>query len=1040
MWMSRIDNLCHSGVSLPVFALRIETVRRTFILSSALVAALAVAWSATPVSAIASAPAGSLTATSQHALGNAHRTSAHTKRAAAVVAGSSPSLLQNQTGLSEELALEHAGSSNTNVTAPADPSIAIGPSNIVEAANSALEVTTRSGATPVFMNLSAMVGNTSGFSLRYPHVVYDPVSGRFILMVLQYNPTLSGCVSQVEVMLSQANPALPWITRGQINIDPEIGGGVELSTVSLAITGSLLVETSDYQSCTTGLPVASQMEVIRRADFISGAFTANSDGFVEPGPIGLQPAQAWTAPTVAYAVANDANCSGKVSGSIAVFAISGLPTAGAVPWTCTAGSEPTATSTPPPAAQGGTAATLTTGTDRFLSAVWQGNVLWVAGNTGCTPGGDSQVRSCLNVVSIPATGTSVGTPVQFAAESISGAYLYDPALAVDSAGNAILTFDRSSSSTFESMMVAAITGGVWSSLGTLATSSAFYAPAACTTCIWGDYSAAVQDPSRPTDVWVVSEENDGNTIPDCATANTCWNTYIGRYTFAGPVIASLSPAAGPASGGELVTVAGYDFAKDSTFTFNGASVLPTTGSLTPDAFTFTTPPSTTSGLVEGQVQDSLGTSPITVGSGYIYVGLANYHPILPYRILDTRPTNCVQCVQDPTFGAGTIRKVQLTGLSFGVAIPGDATAVVLNVTEVAGNANSLLTVYPFGTGLPRASNLNFAAGKVIANLVTVTLGQGGAIDIYNAAGTVNVLADVEGYFEPASSSTVTGEFHPIAPVRVCDTRSTSPTPACKAHGILGPGAAMLVNVTGIGVGSDSVPADGTAAGVVVNLTGVSGSALTFLSLSATTSTGQCPYSGSHGPQFSNVSLSAGLVAANRVMVQLGPSTPGGPNTSLCVFNAAGSINVVIDANGWFGSSTAAAGAQYQAIQPTRICDTRPPGAAGCADHAIAPPTPSLIAVAGQGGIPSVTSGTTVVAVIANLTAIAPTAPTYLVIYPATPNRPPNSSDINLSPGEVLPNLVVVQLDPLAGTGQGDADLYNAAGSVNAVVDIEGWFQ
>ena len=78
--------------------------------------------------------------------------------------------------------------------------------------------------------------------------------------------------------------------------------------------------------------------------------------------------------------------------------------------------------------------------------------------------------------------------------------------------------------------------------------------------------------------------------------------------------------------------------------------------------------------------------------------------------------------------------------------------------------------------------------------------------------------------------------------------------------------------------------------------------------------------------------------------------------------------------------------------------------------------------------------------IANLTAIAPTSATYLVIYPATPNRPPNASDINLSAGEVLPNLTVVQLDPLSGAGQGDADLFNAAGSVNAIVDIEGWFQ
>ena len=103
----------------------------------------------------------------------------------------------------------------------------------------------------------------------------------------------------------------------------------------------------------------------------------------------------------------------------------------------------------------------------------------------------------------------------------------------------------------------------------------------------------------------------------------------------------------------------------------------------------------------------------------------------------------------------------VTGLSIGTdPIPTDATAVVLNVTEVAGTASSLLTVYPYGTGMPKASNLNFAPGKVIANLVTVTLGQGGAVDIYNALGTVNVLADVEGWFVPDASTTVSGEFHP----------------------------------------------------------------------------------------------------------------------------------------------------------------------------------------------------------------------------------------------------------------------------------------
>ena len=93
---------------------------------------------------------------------------------------------------------------------------------------------------------------------------------------------------------------------------------------------------------------------------------------------------------------------------------------------------------------------------------------------------------------------------------------------------------------------------------------------------------------------------------------------------------------------------------------------------------------------------------------------------------------------------------------------------MLNITEVAGSASSLLTVYPNGTGRPNASNLNFTPGTVTPNLVTAVLGQANASDpnrevnIYNAAGTVNVLADVEGYFEPEASSDATGEFHPIA--------------------------------------------------------------------------------------------------------------------------------------------------------------------------------------------------------------------------------------------------------------------------------------
>ena len=92
-----------------------------------------------------------------------------------------------------------------------------------------------------------------------------PCRGCFILMVLQSNQTALAA-SQVAVMVSQTNPALPWTSRGTINLDPALGNGVELSNVSLGLTrqhrGRSPATTS---SCTTGVPVASQTVVIRQS-------------------------------------------------------------------------------------------------------------------------------------------------------------------------------------------------------------------------------------------------------------------------------------------------------------------------------------------------------------------------------------------------------------------------------------------------------------------------------------------------------------------------------------------------------------------------------------------------------------------------------------------------------------------------------------------------------------------------------------------------------------------------------------------------------
>jgi hypothetical protein len=947
---------------------------------------------------------------------------------------STPLTLATFEGGGEQTAISAPGNGNFAVTTPADPSFAAGASDVVEAVNSAVFVYSRAGAHLASFGINGMIGNlsSSGYVVQYPRVVYDPVSGVFILMVLQYKT--STCSSQIVVMTSQTDPALPWHARVSITLDPELPPGDVLANLSMALTGTLVVAASDYRACSGGVLggfVASQTVFVQRADLVAGTATSKSASFLAGGPIGVQPVMGLGLTSVAYEIVNDATCSHASAGSLAVFSITGTPDGGNVSQTCTPETE-TATSAPPAAPQGGTAATLTTNDDRFLNAMWSNNALWAVGATGCTPSGDSATRSCLNVITLSASTTGVvSTPTQLAAKGVTGSYLYDPSIAVDSSNDAFVTFDESSASTFESMQLATIASGTsaWSAFTTVNGSATFYQPSGCSLCTWGDYSGALQDPLHPTDVWVVSSDVDGVISANCATANTCWNTSVARYTFAGPSVNSLTPSSGTGKGGQIVTVSGSDFATPgTTATFGGSPIA--ISNLTADSFTFTTPPQPAGpNPVHIVATDSLGSSSATsLGSGFLYVPLSDYTPLSPFRILDTRgpPAN--------PLAPNATRILQVTGVSGTgtTPVPTGAVAVVINVTEVNGTANSLLTVFPTGTPQPKASNLNFNANTVTPNLVTVALSGIGQISIYNSVGSVNVIVDVEGYFAQASGATHAGEFHPILPVRVCDTRSTSPTPACKTHGALVAGSPMLVTVTG--TGAAAIPSDGTAEAAVLNLTAVAGTAATYLTVYPSSTSGTCTQAAS----VSTLNVVAGAVEANRVFVKLGPG-PAGPNTAVCVLLSNGKINIVLDANGWFGGLSAVAGFQYQAIVPTRICDTRV-ASIGCATGAIGAGSTfaRLVHVAGDGPIPSTNSGTVVQAIIANMTAVTPSQNTVLIAYPAGTGT--NTSDLNLVAGATLPNLIVVALSTTAGANDGCIDILNAAGSVNAVIDVEGWFQ
>lgn len=106
------------------------------------------------------------------------------------------------------------------------------------------------------------------------------------------------------------------------------------------------------------------------------------------------------------------------------------------------------------------------------------------------------------------------------------------------------------------------------------------------------------------------------------------------------------------------------------------------------------------------------------------------------------------------------------------------------------------------------------------------------------------------------------------------------------------------------------------------------------------------------------------------------------------------------------------------VRPT-MAESAPAGAGGMIE----------LVVTGRGGVPSSGVG----AVALNVTVTNPTAPSYLTVWPTGAPRP-NASNLNYSPGQTVPNMVIAKV----GTG-GRISLYNYAGTTDVIVDVLGWF-
>jgi hypothetical protein len=212
-----------------------------------------------------------------------------------------------------------------------------------------------------------------------------------------------------------------------------------------------------------------------------------------------------------------------------------------------------------------------------------------------------------------------------------------------------------------------------------------------------------------------------------------------------------------------------------------------------------------------------------------------FHAVDPHRVLDTRQMSA-----------------PLTDVAVAVAPPG-AVGTAVNVTVTEPAAAGFATIYPCGSALPLASNLNFVAGATVPAAALVPVDGEGRICIHTSA-PAHVVVDVAGWLQAG--------FNPVVPFRAVDTRS------------LGPPVTDVVVSPG-------------------NLAGARGVALT-LTITEPTAAGYATVypCGQVPPLVSNVNFVAGQTVANAVVAT--PDTQG----RVCVHTLV-PTHVVVDVSGMF---------------------------------------------------------------------------------------------------------------------------------------------
>jgi hypothetical protein len=512
-------------------------------------------------------------------------------------------------------------------------------------------------------------------------------------------------------------------------------------------------------------------------------------------------------------------------------------------------------------------------------------------------------------------------------------------------------------------------------------------------------TATFSGPPRTVQV-IASYLGDANTSP---SSSARFNQVVQAGLGLAPTSTSVTTSTNPGFVGQTITY---------TATVSGGASTPPTGMVS--FYTSSKVPFTVALGAGGtaMVTDAFataGTFPITAsysgdsnnaGSASADIGQVieapaaqpplQFFPVKPCRVVDTRIAPGP--LGGPALAGGQTRSFPIPQSACG--IPATAGAYSVNVTVVPTVSLGYISVWPTGQPQPTVSLLNSVDGRVKANAAIIPAGTAGAISVFaNARTSTNVIIDINGYFAPATASSL--QFFPITACRVVDTR-IAPGP------LGGPYLpALTARAFPVQRGNCGIPA--TAQAYSFNITAIPAGTLGFLT---TWPTGQAQ------PGVSTLNDAKGTLTANAAIV---PAGTGG-SVSVYVTNNA---DVLLDVNGYF-APPGVGGTNLYTTTPCRAFDTR---------NYPYSPFPGSFVVSIEGSSCNVSN--VGAAYVLNATVIPPAPLGFLTLWPAVTSQPVVST-LNATDGSITSNMAIVE------DNDGAINAY-ASNATQLVLDVSAYF-